>query len=108
MLFRSEDDPDTQLLLREWLSPEAAELRFAGHGAAALALLENWRSDVIFLDLQMPVMDGQTFLQQLRHDERFSRLPVIVLTAKSLTAAEQKSLESHSARVLTKGDLLPA
>jgi signal transduction histidine kinase/CheY-like chemotaxis protein/HAMP domain-containing protein len=103
-----EDDPDTQLLLREWLSPEAAELRFAGHGAAALALLENWRPDVIFLDLQMPVMDGQTFLQQLRHDERFSRLPVIVLTAKSLTAAEQKSLESHSARVLTKGDLLPA
>ena len=29
-------------------------------------------------------------------------------SAKSLTAAEQKSLESHSARVLTKGDLLPA
>ena len=56
----------------------------------------------------MPVMDGQTFLGHLRQDERFGQLPVIVVTAKSLSPAEQKRLESQVARVLIKGDLISA
>lgn len=71
-------------------------------------MLENYRPDLVFLDLQMPVMDGQTFLGHLRQDERFGNLPVIVVTAKSLSPTEQKRLESQVARVLIKGDLISA
>lgn len=103
-----EDDPDTQQLLCEWLGPQVGEMKVARNGKEALAVIQNYRPDVIFLDLQMPVMDGQSFLWHLRQDERFGRLPVIVITAKTLTPEEKKRLEGQGARVLIKGDLLPA
>ena len=103
-----EDDPDTQQLLRDWLTSQVGEIRVAANGKEALAVLQNYRPDLVFLDLQMPVMDGQTFLGHLRQDERFGQLPVIVITAKSLSPAEQKRLESQVARVLIKGDLISA
>ena len=103
-----EDDPDTQQLLRDWLTSQVGEIRVVANGKEALAVLQNYRPDLVFLDLQMPVMDGQTFLGHLRQDERFGQLPVIVVTAKSLSPAEQKRLESQVARVLIKGDLISA
>ena len=103
-----EDDPDTQQLLRDWLTAQVGEIRVVANGKEALAVLQNYRPDIVFLDLQMPVMDGQTFLGHLRQDERFGQLPVIVITAKSLTPAEQKRLESQVACVLIKGDLISA
>ena len=103
-----EDDPDTQQLLRDWLTSQVGEIRVVANGKEALAVLQNYRPDLVFLDLQMPVMDGQTFLGHLRQDERFGQLPVIVITAKSLSPAEQKRLESQVARVLIKGDLISA
>ncbi len=53
----------------------------------------------------MPVMDGPTFLQRLRADERFTDLPVIVTTAKSLEAAERKKLEPQVSKILSKGEV---
>ena len=103
-----EDDLDTQQLLRDWLTSQVGEIRVVANGKEALAVLQNYRPDLVFLDLQMPVMDGQTFLGHLRQDERFGQLPVIVVTAKSLSPAEQKRLESQVARVLIKGDLISA
>ncbi len=103
-----EDDPDTQQLLRDWLTSQVGEIRVAANGKEALAVLQNYRPDLVFLDLLMPVMDGQTFLCHLRQDERFGQLPVIVITAKSLSPVEQKRLESQVARVLIKGDLISA
>src|SRR6185503_1954485 len=71
-----EDDPDTRNLITAWLESEVSELKTANHGEEALTLLQSFRPDVIFLDLQMPVMDGATFLQHLRADSRFAQLPV--------------------------------
>jgi CheY-like chemotaxis protein len=52
----------------------------------ALSVLESMplMPSLIFLDLMMPVMDGQTFLLELQRNEyykRFSKIPVIVLSA---------------------------
>ena len=103
-----EDDADTRTLLCEWLGTQVGEMKLAHNGKEALAIIQSYRPDVIFLDLQMPVMDGQTFLWHLRQDERSGRVPVIVFTAKTLTPEEKQRLESQVARVLIKGDLLPA
>ena len=100
-----EDDPDARQLMSAWLESEVSELKTANNGQEALALLDGFRPDVIFLDLQMPVMDGPTFLQHLRADARFTDLPVIVITAKALELAERKTLEPQVSRILSKGEV---
>jgi CheY-like chemotaxis protein len=100
-----EDDPDARNLMTAWLESEVSELKTANNGQEALTLLDSFRPDVIFLDLQMPVMDGPTFLQRLRADERFADLPVIVITAKALELAERKKLEPQVSKILSKGEV---
>jgi len=50
-------------------------------------------------------MDGPTFLQHLRADERFTGVPVIVITAKALELAERQKLEMHVSKILSKGEV---
>ncbi len=103
-----EDDPDAQQLFASWLECEVRELRVASNGREALELLEVFRPDIIFLDLQMPVMDGATFLERLRGDERFAGIPVIVLTAKTLPGNERRKIEAQVSRILAKGEVFTA
>ena len=100
-----EDDPDASSLMSSWLGSEVSELKTAWNGQEALAVLENFRPDVIFLDLQMPIMDGPSFLQRLRADERFTKVPVIVITARSLEVTERKQLEPQVSKILSKGEV---
>ena len=55
----------------------------AENGAEALKLLQNSPDgfDVILTDLRMPVMDGETLLQEIRRSERWNALPVYAVTA---------------------------
>jgi CheY-like chemotaxis protein len=57
------------------------------------------------LDLMMPVMDGFDFLATLRSHPRWQSLPVIVVTARELSADERSRLESQAQRVLEKGQV---
>ena len=59
--------------------------------------------DVVVLDLMMPVLDGFGVLDAMRVDPSLARIPVVVLTAKSLTEAERQFLARTAARVLQKG-----
>ena len=51
----------------------------------------------------MPVMDGFEFMRRLRADETGSGIPVIVLTAKTLSPEEEAFLQSTTRRVIQKG-----
>ncbi len=55
----------------------------AGNGLEALTLLRNDTVDVILTDFNMPVMDGEQLVRNLRGDERLSRVPVIVISTDS-------------------------
>jgi CheY-like chemotaxis protein len=51
----------------------------------ALELLrsEQLNPQLIFLDLNMPVMNGQQFLVEIKNDERLSHIPVVILSTSS-------------------------
>jgi CheY-like chemotaxis protein len=55
----------------------------ADNGLVALELLPHPVPALILLDIAMPVMDGHTFLQQLRSREAIARTPVLMMTAMS-------------------------
>ncbi|MBI5383643.1 MAG: PAS domain-containing protein [Verrucomicrobia bacterium] len=97
-----DDNSDHRRLMVSHLAGEAVEIAAADNGQDALLTLEKFAPDLIFLDLMMPHMDGLTFLSALRQDPRFQHVPVCVVTAKELTAAETRRLQSDAQAVLRK------
>jgi len=77
-----EDDRDTREMLGRFLELEGFEVRTAANGQLALnSLQEQGGPNVILLDLMMPVMNGWQFREEQSRHPRFSRIPVVVLTA---------------------------
>ena len=79
-------------------------VREAQDGESALVEMRRHPPDVLVLDLMMPVLDGFGVLATLRADPMLSGIPVVVLTAKSLTEAERQFLSRSAVRVLQKGE----
>jgi signal transduction histidine kinase/CheY-like chemotaxis protein len=75
----------------------------AENGKVGLARLIETRPDVVVLDLMMPEMDGFEFLVELRRRPEWRDIPVLVVTAKELTAPERRQLDGDVERVLQKG-----
>jgi CheY-like chemotaxis protein len=75
----------------------------AEHGRAALEQVARQTPALILLDLMMPEMDGFEFLAELRRDEERRGIPVVIVTAKELTADEREKLNGQVTRVIQKG-----
>ena len=98
-----DDDADTRERLRTVLEKNGWSVVEAGNGAEALAQVRLAVPRVILLDLTMPVMDGFAFLHALREQPHCLDVPVVVLSARDLTAEDRQRLRSAS-QVLSKGD----
>jgi two-component system chemotaxis response regulator CheY len=59
---------------------EDAQYLEAGDGRGALAQLSAAHVDLVLTDINMPVMDGERLLEQLREDGRIESLPVLVIS----------------------------
>ena len=98
-----DDDTVTRELLIRTVTRAGFEPLEAENGLAALAVLEGQIPSAILLDLVMPVMDGFEFLERIRQHEVWREIPVVVVTAKELTADERRRLVVSAERVLQKG-----
>src|SRR5437588_6370877 len=87
-----DDDPSIRHLLRLALRGEDFEVALARDGAEALARVEECVPALILLDLNMPHMDGATFLSELRRRGLCPGTPVIVLTAGFNASPDTASL----------------
>ena len=82
-IFLIDDDPDDREIFEEILSQEHPLIAFqqAENGAAAFEKLRSGsftKPDLIFLDLNMPVMDGRSFLKQIKKEAALQDIPVII------------------------------
>jgi CheY-like chemotaxis protein len=100
-----DDDPDLRRRLRGLLEKEGLEVDEAGDGRAAVTRLDEQWPGLILLDLLMPEMDGFAFLAELQRREEGRSVPVVVLTAKDLTAADHQRLGGPIKKILQKGSL---
>ena len=97
-----EDEPDSRELVERLLEREGLEYQSACNGQEALDKLNQISPSLILLDLMMPEMDGFELLQYLRMHETWTDIPVIVLTAKTLTPEETGILATQTNHVLAK------
>jgi len=98
-----EDDPASRDVLCRLLESDGWKVDQAANGVEGLEQLERHAPGVILLDLMMPEMNGFEFLRQLRQRSDWKLIPVIVVTAKDLTAEERASLNGHVSRIIQKG-----
>jgi CheY-like chemotaxis protein len=77
-----EDDDFIRQEISEALEDEGYRVATAAHGKEALAILaEGARPSVVLLDLMMPVMNGWEFLKAFKKEDKFSGIPVVILSA---------------------------
>ena len=98
-----EDDEPTRSLIRRVLEKEGWQVDEATNGLEGLEALSGAPPTLILLDLMMPKMDGFEFLRRVRRDEAHCQIPVVVITAKTLTDADRDELSRGAREVLPKG-----
>ncbi len=108
-----DDNPVNQRIGQRMLERLGCAVDLASQGRDALDLLSVQRYEIVFMDCQMPVMDGYTAVAELRRCESDGcRTPVVALTAHAMDGARERCLAAGMDDYLTKplaaGDLRTA
>ena len=98
-----DDDPAAVELVRAALVPEGFELVGHTDPVVALEAARNDRFDLIICDLVMPGMDGFEVIAQLQQDPRTSEVPILVLTARTLSEKDKSRLNGNIIGIVEKG-----
>lgn len=108
-----DDDPDCRMLVRDAISECKVSNRVfeVGNGAEALDFLYArgdhagaTRPGLIFLDIEMPAMDGLETLQRIRADERFRTIPIVMMTG----VADERQMQQAAASGANSYTIKPA
>jgi len=87
----AEDNPVNASLLVDMLSTFNYTLKVVENGQLALDIVQDFRPDIILMDIDMPIMNGFEATQKLRAMTEFSKTPIITITAS--VTEESKTLQ---------------
>jgi len=68
-----------------------------------LDIIKQRKPDLVVLDLMMPDLDGFTLLEMIKSDRAVAHIPVVVVSAKTLTVADRQRLERYAESLWQKG-----
>lgn len=88
-----DDSITSRTLLKNVLESYGYEVKTAVDGTDALALLQTEPFDLVSSDVEMPQMDGFELTARLRADERFARLPIVLVTSLESQDDRQRGVE---------------
>ncbi|MES2939838.1 MAG: response regulator [Pseudomonadota bacterium] len=97
-----EDNDINQEVARELLQDAGITVDVAQDGEVALAKLAAAHYDLVFMDMQMPVMDGVTATREIRRQARFDHLPVVAMTANAMERERRLCAEAGMDGYLAK------
>ena len=101
-----EDSEAAIIQIQKVVAHENVMVDFATNGIEALQYVEKTIPDGIILDLMMPEMDGFEVLEKIRGSAETANIPVLILTAKTLTKSDLSILSSNNvAQLIQKGDV---
>ncbi len=101
-----EDNMDAIVQVKSVLENENFKVDIATGGQEALDYIKGTIPDGIILDLMMPGIDGFEVLEKMRSAESTKKIPVLVLTAKTLTKSELNKLSNNNIKqLIQKGDI---
>lgn len=97
-----EDNEINQKVICEMLSQLGHKVNLAQNGIEAIVAAKNNSHDIIFMDCQMPDMDGYAATKEIRALPEHTYTPIIALTANSMSGDREKCLEAGMTDYLPK------
>jgi len=97
-----DDVEENRVILKLRLEKEGFAVITASNGREGLEILQDEPICMIFLDINMPVMDGHTFLKTIKSDTRFTQIPIIIISALDETGDVLKMMRAGACGYLTK------
>jgi two-component system, cell cycle response regulator DivK len=98
----AEDKPSSRELIRILLEANGHIVHESSDGEEALQKARQYLPDLIILDLQMPKLDGWGVAAELRKHPKFSRIPILALTASAMPADRDRALAAGCSAYLAK------
>lgn len=89
-----EDNPENRSLIRRVLNAEGYSLVEAANAVQAIEKLEGAPVDLILMDINMPDMDGYTLTARIKGIEKYSKIPIVAVTANVMRGDRERSLEA--------------
>lgn len=100
-----DDEAHIRMLIEqtlEDLEDEGVELLFAENGEQALAIIQEEKPNLVFLDVMMPKMNGMEVCQKVKKELKLEEVYIILLTAKGQEVDRQKGLDMGANKYMTK------
>ena len=97
-----EDNPVNQIIAKKALEKIGCEVEVAENGLEAIQKLDKDRHDVIFMDCQMPIMDGYEATKNIRAEHTYKEVYIIAMTANALPGDKEKCLSAGMNDYLSK------
>ncbi len=97
-----EDNKINQMVLKAILRKVNLKVDLANNGYEAIDKVQAHDYDFVFMDVQMPEMDGLSATARIRQDDRFRDLPIVAMTAHAMVGDREKSLSAGMNDHLTK------
>ncbi|MEC5213702.1 PAS domain S-box-containing protein [Polaromonas sp. CG_9.5] len=95
-----DDDPKAVEVIAAFLPPPAYTVVRAYGGSEAITLAQRLRPDLILLDLMMPQVNGFEVIKVLQRNPETARIPILMVTAKEITAQDRAELDSNPGKVI--------
>ncbi len=108
-ILLADDNLPSRELMREILEASGHVIVEAVNGRDALELIRQNPPELVFLDLQMPILDGFSVIRELRKDSRFSGLAVVAVTASAMLGDRERAIaagfDSYIAKPINLGEV---
>jgi two-component system, sensor histidine kinase and response regulator len=97
-----DDNALNREVVSDFLMLAGVEVGTAANGIEALEQLKDGDYEAVLMDVHMPVMDGLTAVREIRREDRWSKLPIVALTAQARLEDREASLAAGMSAHLTK------
>lgn len=103
-ILAAEDNRTNQLVFKKMIKNLKIMLQFAADGEEAVQLYQNFKPDLVFMDISMPRMDGKQATQKIRQieTENGAHIPIVAMTAHALPDDDRTILEAELDHYLSK------
>jgi PAS domain S-box-containing protein len=102
LILLAEDNEANISTVASYLEAKGYRLLLAHNGVEAIEIAQSYQPDLILMDIQMPKMDGLEAMQHLRRDPDLVDVPIIALTALTMTGDRERCLEAGATDYLSK------
>ena len=99
-----DDDPKAVQLLGAYLTPAGYRVLSAFGGQEGIDVARQQRPDLIVLDLMMPEVNGFEVVEALKGDTGTATIPIVIVTAKQITAEDRAILKGAVLKVIQKSE----